>query len=139
MLRSLAASAVLALAVLVPAAAQAKTVRAKVVQSDIGGRIACYATLPAEGRGIVCASTGLKAGPKTNGLDPFLSLSPHGRATFGGRGDYGGYTVKRPAKMIPGDRWRWHGITCTLGHDALSCRNRDGHGFVLGAAGWSRI
>src|SRR3954454_7942171 len=127
MYRSLAA-AVTALALLAPAVADAKTVDAKVVSAD-DQHVSCYATIPAEGRGIVCSSTGLKAGPKTHGLDPFLSLLPHRRATFGGRGDYGGYTVKRPAKLIPGDRWAWHGITCLMGHDALTCRNRDGHGF----------
>jgi hypothetical protein len=127
-----------ALAVLVPAVAEAKTVRSKVVQAD-GGHISCYATVPVEGRGIVCSSDGLKAGPKTHGLDPFLSLKPHGRAVFGGRGDYGGYTVKRPTTLIPGDRWLWHGIACTLGHDALSCRNLDGRGFILGSSGYSMI
>lgn len=135
--RPMAAAAALALLALATTA-EAKTVHAKVVEANDASTI-CYATIPAEGRGIVCSSSGLKAGPKTHGLDPVLALKPHGRAVFGGRGDYGGYPVKKPAQLIPGDRWIWHGITCTMGHDALTCRNLDGHGFVLGRSGWSRV
>jgi hypothetical protein len=138
MLRSLAVAALGTAALLAPSAAQAKTVVAKVVDAP-DSKVSCYATIPVEGRGIVCSSPGLKAGPKTHGLDPFLTLKPHGQAVFGGRGDYGGYTVKQPTKMIPGDRWTWHGIRCQLGHDAMECRNLDGHGFILGAHGWSRV
>jgi hypothetical protein len=128
--------ALLGLAVLAPTAA-AQTSRAKVVQ--FGSSTSCYATVPAEGRGIVCSSDALKAGPKTHGLDPFLSLKPHGRAAFGGRGDYGGYTVKRPAQLHVGDTWIWHGITCTFGKDGMSCLNRDDHGFNLGPTGWKAL
>jgi hypothetical protein len=129
-------SALLALAALAPAAS-AQTSHAKVI--EFGGSTSCYATVPAEGRGIVCSSDSLKAGPKTHGLDPFIALKPHGRATFGGRGDYGGYTVKQPAKMAMGDRWVWHGISCTFGKDGMSCLNRDDRGFNLGPTGWTAL
>lgn len=135
MVRSLLAG-LLALAVLAPAA-DAATSHAKVI--EFGSSTSCYATIPAEGRGIVCSSTALKAGPKTHGLDPFLSLKPHGIVHFGGRGDYGGYTVKKPAKLKVGDRWAWHGITCTFGKDGMSCLNRDDHGFNLGPTGYTRL
>jgi hypothetical protein len=129
----LAAAALLALAVLAPSAS-AKTSRAKVIA--FGSSTSCYATVPAEGRGIVCSSSVLKAGPKTHGLDPFLALKPHGRVAFGGRGDYGGYSVRRPTRMRVGDRWIWHGITCTFGKDGMSCLNRDDRGFTLGPTGY---
>jgi hypothetical protein len=132
----IALAALLALAVLAPSAS-AKTSHAKVIA--FGSSTSCYATIPAEGRGIVCSSTALKAGPKTHGLDPFLSLKPHGGVAFGGRGDYGGYTVKRPARMAIGDTWVWHGITCTFGKDGMSCLNLDDRGFNLGPTGYHRL
>jgi hypothetical protein len=131
-----ALAALLTLAVLAPSAG-AKTSHAKVI--EFGSSTSCYATVPAEGRGIVCSSDALKAGPKTHGLDPFIALKPHGRATFGGRGDYGGSTVKRPAQLKVGDSWVWHGITCTFGKDGMSCLNRDDHGFNLGPTGYQRL
>ncbi|HEY8583195.1 MAG TPA: hypothetical protein VIL49_09600 [Capillimicrobium sp.] len=126
--------AAVALAALTAAApASAETVRAKNV-SAFGQKVSCYATIPAEGRGIVCNSDWLKPTRKTMGVDPYIGLKPRGRAVFGGRGDYGGYDGKAQ-RLRMGDRWVWHGIACTVGKDGMTCLNRDDRGFNLGPAG----
>jgi hypothetical protein len=118
-------AAVLA-ALALAAPAQAKTVQAHSIVA-VGDQISCWALLPAAGRGIECTAAFL---PDLGELDPYLALSAHGRATEGERGDYPGYPG-RPTRLRDGDRWTSKGVRCRLVGAGLTCRNRDGHGFVL--------
>ncbi len=127
--RLLAAALLGALLLLTPAA-QARTTTAKAITY---AGIDCYATIPLEGRGIVCSSDSL---PDTGGLDPFVSLKPTGPSKLGQRGDYGGYDVRHPARLKLHDRWVWHGITCTAGKDGMTCLNRQQKGFNIGPTGY---
>ena len=120
----LAALTILGLA-LVAAPAQAKTVHAKRINAPAG--IRCWAVMPVAGKGIECGAPFLA---KIGELDPYLAVSRHGRAILGERGDYTGYS-DRPKRMADGDTWRWKGVTCRLRDRGLTCRNADGHGFVL--------
>lgn len=137
MRRPLAAAAVALAALAAAAPAAAETSRAKAV-TMLGGKVSCYATIPAEGRGIVCSSPWLERTKQTHGVDPFLGLKPRGKAVFGGRGDYGGYDV-RAQKLAIGDSWRWHGIGCTVGKDGMSCLNKDDRGFNIGPTGHTML
>lgn len=121
--------------VALPAVGQAKTVRAKNVQTQ-GGATSCYATIPIAGRGIICSAESL---PDTGELDPYVGLRPHGRALLSERGDYAGYSNVKVVTLKLHDRWIWHGITCTVGKDGMSCRNRDGNGFNLGPTGYTPL
>ena len=113
--------------------ASAKTTQAKVVSY---GKISCYATIPAAGRGIICSSPTL---PDTGELDPYVGLNPHGKSILSERGDYAGFSNVKRVKLALHDRWVWHGIRCTAGKDGMSCLNRDDKGFHIGPAGYQPL
>jgi hypothetical protein len=116
-----------------PAVATAKTTTVKVVTVK-GGEITCYAVIPVAGGGINCSATSL---PDTGELDPYVGLKAHGKAVLSERGDYAGYAKAKRATLKPGDRWRWRGITCTAADQAISCHNRDRHGFTIDPDGYT--
>ena len=120
-------------ALVLAAPAVARTTSAKLVFVK-GGKTDCFATIPAEGRGINCSSVYL---PDTGELDPYVGLRPHGASVLGQRGDYAGYSNVKAVTLKPRDRWRWHGITCVAGTNTITCRNLDGRGFTIGPDGYT--
>jgi hypothetical protein len=133
-MRLLPVAAALLGTLVLAAPAAARTTDAKIVIVK-GGKTSCYATIPIEGRGINCTSVYL---PDTGELDPYVGFKPHGKAVLSQRGDYAGPSNVRPVRLAPGDRWRWHGITCVAAANAISCRNLDGQGFAITPAGYTR-
>ncbi|WP_320669239.1 hypothetical protein [Patulibacter defluvii] len=138
MLRVRTIAALTAAALLGPAAAaEARTVHADNIVSPTK-LIRCYAVQ--YGGGIECSASYLR---RIGELDPYIALKPRGRARYGERGDYPGYTTARRT-LHYGDRWqprrKARGISCTIrSASGLTCRNRDGHGFVLVNGGVRRF
>ncbi len=113
-------------ALLIPAAAQAKTIHATSILSK-DGRISCYGSVPAEGKMVNCNSPGLG---KSHGAPRYAQLKSTGSTRIVARSDYGGYNG-RPKTILPGDRWVWKGIVCSYGSMGLNCNNASNHGFLL--------
>jgi Family of unknown function (DUF6636) len=102
--------------------ASAKTVRSENVVSP-GKRISCWAVM--RSTEIQCTAPYL---PDIGELDTYLAVGAHGAARMSERGDFPGFN-RPPRTLGYGDTWKRPGIRCTMSRTALTCRNRDGHGF----------
>ena len=106
------------------AVASAKTVSYNNIVSP-SKLISCYAVM--QSTKIECHAPYIK---QIGELDTFLTVGPRGRARYGERGDYPGYTTPRRTLRY-GDTWKRTGIRCTMRTTGLTCRNRDNHGFHI--------
>jgi hypothetical protein len=122
-----------ALALALPGAAQAHTLRSSSILS-VDGKLSCYGTTPAEGRKIVCNTPALGT---RHGMPRYLELKSTGPARIVARGDYGGYSA-RPKTIRLGDRWVWRGITCSYGSMGINCNNASDHGFLMDEVSFTR-
>lgn len=118
-----AAVLLLALAALAAPAAAA-TITATDIRSP-SGLISCWAVIHSSE--IECSAPYLQ---RIGELDPFLALSPRGKARYSERGDYPGYGHK-PVTVHYGDAWKRPGIRCSMQTSGLTCRNLSGHGFHM--------
>jgi hypothetical protein len=104
--------------------ASAATVSAVNITSP-GKRISCWAVV--RSTEIECTAPYL---PDIGELDTYLAVRSSGAARMAERGDFPGFST--PAKTLQyGDTWNRPGIRCTMTKTALTCRNRDGHGFHI--------
>jgi len=103
-------------------AAQARTVSHPNIVSP-SKQISCYAVQ--DSQRIECMAPYLK---RFGEGDPYLALSPRGRAVEGARGDFPGFSTPRRTLRY-GDTWKRPGIRCTMRSSGLTCRNEDRHGF----------
>jgi hypothetical protein len=83
-----------------------------------------------------------KSGPACAHLDYVgnrVSLSVTGRVQLiACAGDAGPFAAPAQAVFLHyGKTWRAAGLSCTAATKGLTCRNRDGHGFLLSLRGWS--
>lgn len=121
---------------LIPPAADARTVRSNNVTAS-GGQVSCY-VVHYGGRGIECMAQSIPSGEG----DGYLALRPTGKARRGARGDYPGYGGSR-RKLRNGDVWRPRnsasGIVCTVRSGALGCANGSSHGFALSPSDYRRF
>ena len=106
------------------AAASAKTVSYDNVASP-GKRISCWAVM--RSTEIECTAPYL---PDIGELDTYLAVRPRGAARISERGDFPGFPT-RQRTLRYGDTWKRPGISCAMRRTALTCRNRDGHGFHI--------
>ena len=105
-------------------AASAKTVSSENIVSP-GKRISCWAVV--RSTEIECTAPYL---PDIGELDTYLAVRSRGIARLAERGDFPGFNT--PARTLHyGDTWKRPGIRCTMSRTALTCRNRDGHGFHI--------
>lgn len=114
--------------VLAAASAGADAPAATVTNENVvspGKRISCWAVM--RSTEIECTAPYL---PDIGELDTYLALRPRGTARLSERGDFPGFAT-RPRTLRYGDTWKRPGIRCTLRRTALTCRNRDGHGFHI--------
>ncbi|WP_026911824.1 hypothetical protein [Patulibacter minatonensis] len=122
---------------LIPPAADARTLRGNNVYAYGDGKVNCY-VVHYGGTGIECMS---QAVPSGDG-DGYLALRRTGRARVGARGDYPGYGGTR-RKLRSGDTWRpghsARGITCAIQHGVVKCINRSGHGIALSPSEYYRF
>lgn len=122
---------------LLPATAEAKTVRADNVTAFGGSGVSCHVR-QAE-KGLECAS---QAVPAPNGTDGYLELERTGRAKARERGDFDGYSTPL-RRLRSGDVWRPRhsaaGIVCRRRASDLRCVNRSGHGFVIAPKRYRRF
>ena len=105
-------------------AASARTVSYENIVSP-GKRISCWAVM--RSTEIECTAPYL---PDIGELDTYLALRPRSTARISERGDFPG-SATRPRTLRYGDTWKRPGIHCALRRTALTCRNRDGHGFHI--------
>lgn len=129
--------ATLAVASLVlPAAAEARTVRADNVYAYGQGDVSCYAVR--YGSGIECMSEAVPS----KFTDGYLGLRRTGKTRLGDRGDFPGYTTTR-RKLRVGDVWRpkrkARGIVCRFESQGLRCTNRSKHGFLIEPKAYRRF
>src|SRR4051794_19655454 len=122
--RALALMSLVLAAASVGADARAATVTNENVVSP-GKRISCWAVM--RSTEIECTAPYL---PDIGELDTYLALRPRGTARLSERGDFPGFAT-RPRTLRYRDTWKRPGIRCTLSRTALTCRNRDGHGFHI--------
>ena len=90
-----------------------------------GKHISCWAVM--HSTEIECTAPYL---PDIGELDTYLALRPRGTARLSERGDFPGFATP-PRTLGYGDTWKRPGIRCTMSKIALTCRNRDGHGFRI--------
>jgi hypothetical protein len=127
--------ALLCAPLLIPSAADARTIRTANVYAYGEGDVNCY-VVAYGGTGIECLSQAVPSGGGSNGAegDGYVALRRTGPIRIGARSDFPGYSAKR-RKLHVGDTWRpvhgARGVVCTLRRAGLTCTNRSRHGFTI--------
>jgi hypothetical protein len=137
---------VLALALLLPAAAQASSVTAFATPS---GNIVCVGFGKPQPAVSCAIRSGLKPpAPRVHPdcdhldyVDDRIDLHPTGRAQpVPCEGDPGPLALASSAHVLAyGKTWRGDGVRCASARTGLTCTNRQGHGFFLSRERWRRF